>query len=81
MWTLTKWQADRIKDIKQTLTKDRCHAPVYMAVGDSLKEAMIAREVMSIMMAVDHEESLKLKTGTDLFTLACKSLLPHVWSE
>ena len=71
------WQQERIKDIKKKLAKD----PVYAAVGDTLKEAMISREVMYVVAAIDHEDSLRLIKITQLFQAACRELLPHVWSE
>jgi hypothetical protein len=72
------WEQSRIRDIESKLT----HDPVYNAVGDKLKEAMIAQEVVYVMNAVcdvDFENPMTAKRISDLYFATVQKMLPHVY--
>lgn len=68
------WQQDRVKDIVKKLRKN----PVYAAVGDELKQAMISQEVVNVMNAVCDVGAPSAQKISDLYFAVCKTLL---WGE
>ena len=66
--------------IEDRLLKDRAWAPVFNAVGYSLKEAMIAKEVMDIQLAQAVEDA-PISKFNELYEEARRKLLPELYEE
>ncbi|HEU0180348.1 MAG TPA: hypothetical protein VFV58_39430 [Blastocatellia bacterium] len=71
------WQKAQLKAISKKLSSD----PVYRALGVGLQEAMIAREVVTIMRSVSDLDGVPLKAIDSLFEAVCQSMLPDVWGK
>lgn len=73
------WAARMRKDIVFTMRKDSLKAPVFRAVGDGLKEAMIAKEVLDLLRVQMHD--MPLARFEDLYLACCRELMPELWTE
>ena len=75
---MSNWHNDQVADIIQKISKD----PVFAAVGDDLKEAMIAREVMRVLVQLDDlDVPVPTVKFSRLFQVICYKMLPNVWTE
>jgi len=71
------WEKAQVKIITKKLAND----PVYRELGDGLKEAMIAREVMVVLRGVSDFGDVPLKAIDGLFEAICRVMLPDVWGK
>ena len=67
----------RVKDIAKKLRR----SDVYKAVGPELKEAMIAREMISLQRAQNAEDVLTIDRFNALYEAVCQDLLPEIWGS